>query len=246
MLRDNDVILLLGAGCSYKAGIPMSEGMLLELHGKLQDDPDWKQHYNLYCNLRGLILRADAKLGKFNESFNIERLVASLTEIEHRHLNVLNPFIGSLHQDLVSVSGDNCGALGDFRRRILQQLKSWVQIPHYETADYYRGLFDFQATYTYPLRVFTLNYDLCVEKSTPSGRTLERGFDPHTHLWDAQRFEPTDTDAPSIYYYKMHGSIDWARELAKGNVVKEVQNTPEEPDLIFGTVNKLYPMSLIH
>jgi hypothetical protein len=241
MLRDNDIILLLGAGCSFKAGIPTSERMLIELHGRLKPDADWRQYRSLYCNLRGLILRADAKQGKFNESFNIERLVASLTEIEHRELNVLNPFIGSLHQDLTSVTGDNGAMLCDFRRSILQQLKSWVQVPHYETAEYYRGLFDFQAAYTYPLRVFTLNYDLCVEKTTPAGRTLERGFDTSTHLWDAQRFEPTDTDAPSIYYYKMHGSIDWERDSDRGNVVKEVQNTPEVPDLIFGTVNKLYP-----
>lgn len=241
MLRNNDVIVLLGAGCSFKAGIPTSDRMLTELHGLLEEKRDWKAFHPLYCCLRGLILRADAMLGKFNESFNIERLVASLGEIEHRENNVLSPFINSLHPDLEREAGENLRLVTDFRQRIVERLKDWVQIPHYEVADYYRSLFEFAAAYTYPLRVFTLNYDLCLEKNTPPEKMLERGFDRTTHLWDWRRFEPKDTDSVSIYYYKMHGSIDWERDAAHGNVVRDVENTPLQPDLIFGTVHKLYP-----
>lgn len=241
MLRNNDVIVLLGAGCSFKAGIPTSDRMLMELHDLLKQENNWKEFHPLYCCLRGLILHADAMQGKFNESFNIERLVASLGEIEHRTQNVLNPFIGSLHHDLEQAAGSHYHLVTKFRQQIVERLKNWVQIPRYEEANYYQKLYDFAADYNQALRVFTLNYDLCLEKNTPSGKILERGFDRSTHLWDWRLFEPKDTDPPSMYYYKMHGSIDWERDKGQGNVVKEVQNTPLEPDLIFGTVNKLYP-----
>lgn len=241
MLLNNDVIILLGAGCSFKAGIPTSDKMLIEMHDLLERDSSWKKFHALYCCLRGLILHSDAMLGRFNESFNIERLVTSLGEIEHIEKNVLNPFVSALHPDLEHSAGDNRRLVVEFRQRIVERLKDWVQIPHYEVADYYRSFFEFAATYTYPLRVFTLNYDLCMEKNTPPEKMLERGFDRTTHLWDWRRFEPKDTDSPSIYYYKMHGSIDWERDAAHGNVVKDVENTPLEPDLIFGTMHKLYP-----
>jgi hypothetical protein len=236
MLLNNDVIVLLGAGCSFKARIPTSDKMLTELHDLLEQNLSWKKFHPLYCCLRGLILRADALLGKFNESFNIERLVASLGEIESLEKNVLSPFVNSLHPDLEREAGENRQLVTEFRQRIVERLKDWVQV-----AEYYRSLFDFAAAYTYPLRVFTLNYDLCLEKNTPPEKTLERGFDRTTHLWDWRRFEPKDTDSVSIYYYKMHGSIDWQRDVAHGNVVKDVENTPLEPDLIFGTMHKLYP-----
>ena len=239
-LRNNDVIILLGAGCSFAAGIPTSDKMLIELHDLLNKHENWKEFHPLYCCLRGLILHADAMQGKFNESFNIERLVAALGEIDHREQNVLNPFIGSLHNDLQQVAGKNFELVRTFRQRIVERLKNWVQIERYEKAAYYGSLYDFADLYNQALRVFTLNYDLCLEENTPSGKTLERGFDRSTHLWDWRLFEK-DNDPPSIYYYKMHGSINWLRDKGQGNVVKEIQSTPDEPDLIFGTVNKLYP-----
>jgi hypothetical protein len=241
MLRNNDVIVLLGAGCSFKAGIPTSDKMLTELHDILNHDNNWKEFHPLYCCLRGLILHADAMQGKFNESFNIERLVAALGEIEHRAQNILNPFIGSLHQDIEKAAGSDYQLVSKFRQQIVERLKTWVRPPRYEDAAYYQKLYDFAATYNQALRVFTLNYDLCLEKNTLPGKTLERGFDRSTHIWDWRLFEPKDTDAPSIYYYKMHGSTDWVRDKQKGHIVIEVDEPPLEPDLIFGTVNKLYP-----
>ena len=45
-------------------------------------------------------------------------------------------------------------------------------------------------------------------------------------------------DEPDIYLYKLHGSIDWKRDL-KTNIVEFVNREPTEPDLIFGTQNKM-------
>lgn len=241
MFRNDDVIILLGAGCSRKAEIPTSDMMLMKVYGFLEPGKEWHKYHALYCCLRGLILHSDAMQGKFNESFNIERLVISLGEIENRKENYLNPFVGSLHTDLVKAAEVELQLVGEFRQLIVKQLREWVQIGDYRKADYYQKLFDFQSAYNQPLRLFTLNYDLCLERNRPSSKTLERGFDETSREWKANRFSSESSDAPSIYYYKMHGSIDWERDTQRGNVVKEVDNTPAEPDLIFGTANKLYP-----
>ncbi len=104
--------------------------------------------------------------------------------------------------------------------------------------DNYTRFFDFQETYNFPLRVFSLNYDLCLEKNKPSGKYLERGFDPESRSWDSGRFYPAHEE-PDLYLYKLHGSLDWERDEGKGNIVIEVDNIPKMPDLIFGTDYKL-------
>lgn len=226
MLREDDLIVLLGAGCSAAAKIPTSERMLTEVHGLLEHDHGWKKFHPLYCCLRAMILRSDALQGRFMEVFNIERLAASLGEIEKRQHNVLYPFMESLNRELSDVAGSEFKLVSEFREKILERLKNWIQIPRYEQADYYRYFFDLASGLNYALRVFTFNYDLCLEKNIPHGKTLERGFDKSSHEWDWRLFESREEEVPSIYYYKMHGSIDWERDSGQGNIVREVQNTP--------------------
>lgn len=68
---------------------------------------------------------------------------------------------------------------------------------------------------------------------------MGRGFDPESRVWDWRRFDPREDYQPSVYLYKIHGSIDWKREKESGNILKEVEDNPDEPDLIFGTDYKL-------
>ncbi len=42
-----------------------------------------------------------------------------------------------------------------------------------------------------------------------------------------------------MYLYKLHGSIDWEREEANGNILKLCDNPQPNPELIFGTAEKL-------
>jgi hypothetical protein len=241
-LRSDDVIILLGAGCSRKAGIKTSDMMIVNVHDFLKEGEKWHKYHALYCAIRGLILHSDSLQGKFNENFNIERLVISLNEIEKRKENYLNPFIGTVHPDLEQSSGTDFNLVREFKEDIVKQLREWVHISDYRTADYYTHFFDFQSEYTHALRIFTLNYDLCLEKNCPVDKNLERGFDKTTREWQADRFKENENQSQtSVYYYKMHGSIDWKRDKERGNIVREVENMPEDPDIIFGTINKLYP-----
>jgi len=97
---------------------------------------------------------------------------------------------------------------------------------------------------TFPLRVFTLNYDRCIEENNNRrcfGFNIERGFEEEetNRLWNYKRFDEVNPNTePDIYLYKLHGSIDWERD-EETKVVSCIDGTPSKPDLIFGTQNKL-------
>ena len=156
MLREDDVIVLLGAGCSAHAKIPTSERMLTEVHGLLENDHTWKKFHPLYCCLRAMILRSDAMQGKFNEVFNIERLASSLGEIQNRQHNVLFPFVEALNKDIADVAGNNFELVAEFREKLLDRLKNWIQIPRYDQADYYHYFFDLANSYVKPLKMIVI------------------------------------------------------------------------------------------
>lgn len=91
----------------------------------------------------------------------------------------------------------------------------------------------------FPLRVFSLNYDLLLEKKLEEeGLTIERGFEEDTGEWNYKRFTEL-SEEPDIYLYKLHGSIDWERDR-ETQVVRYVDSIPREPDLIFGTQYKMH------
>lgn len=88
------------------------------------------------------------------------------------------------------------------------------------------------------MRVFSLNYDLCFEKAKPTDYEypLELGFDEGRE-WKWEKFEAHESPDVGIYLYKLHGSIDWKRDSK--NTLKTLDNISSEPDLIFGTIDKL-------
>jgi hypothetical protein len=238
MFREDEIIILVGAGCSAEACIPTTKAMIDKLEGLLKCH-DWKEYSKFYDFIKSACQYADGIKGKFEENFDIERLINVISELEKKENSILYPFIGSWNPRLLEIAGYDFDIIVKFKQKILQELKKWVSLEHYKSADYYRRFFDFQSEYNYSLRVFSLNYDLCLEKNRPEDRELERGFDTDTRTWDWKRFEPREEYQPAIYLYKLHGSIDWKRELEKGGILKEVDNIPEVPDLIFGTDYKM-------
>ena len=65
--RSNDVIVLLGAGASAKAGIPVSGKMNEDIEEFLRVRPDWQDFANLYHFVKCSILYA-ASLRRENVS----------------------------------------------------------------------------------------------------------------------------------------------------------------------------------
>lgn len=238
MFKENEIIVLIGAGCSMDAGIPASREMIEKLENLL-DTSEWRKYKDFYYLIKSAILYSDGIKGKYTNDFDIERLAIVLGELEKKDNCILYPFIGSWNPKLIETAGHEFKIIGEFKRKILKQLREWVSLENDNRAKYYKNFFDFQSEYNYSLRIFSLNYDLCLERSKPQDKDLERGFDPETRIWDWRRFDPREDYQPSIYLHKIHGSINWKREVERGNILREVDNNPSEPDLIFGTDIKL-------
>jgi hypothetical protein len=241
--KKDEVLVLLGAGASVDAGIPHSAQMVQHIEDALKSE--WQQYRELYNYVRSAIFYADGIRGTFQVAYNIERLVVSLDELARREEHPLYPFIGAWNPRLTQVAGPAFENVSEFRRKILDKLRhEWVEIANYEKAGYYTGLIRFQKELNYPLRVFSLNYDLCVEKAyqVEYYEFPERGFDKADRCWTHSLFEEASPAEKNLYLYKLHGSIDWMWESETGRLTFSDSSSTikvEDGALIFGTSYKL-------
>lgn len=247
--RAKDIIFLLGAGASAEAGIPPSAAMISKLEEKLQADKEWKPFGDLYNHVKSAILYKDGLAGRFGSgvSYNIETLVNTLYELERNEEHPLYPFIAAWNARFASLAGDRFGRVRDFRHRILELLKHWVCPDDPTEGSYYQGLVAAQRAFTFPLRIFSLNYDLCVERLQSVEFNVETGFSGFgpKHIWSYERFielERGENAPPQAFLYKLHGSIDWKRHpdtKALSRVEQVHPILPDEMEIIFGREAKL-------
>ncbi|MEZ5277052.1 MAG: SIR2 family protein [Opitutaceae bacterium] len=250
--KSKDIIFLLGAGASAEAEIPPSGQMIDHIEELLtgKDHAEWSPYATLYNHIKSAIHYAAGLKGQFRDgvAYNIETLVNTLYELERNEEHPLYPFIASWNSRLVSLSRGDDGDFSkvrDFRRLILNQLKSWVSPDDISLADYFQGLIPLQRGLTFPLRIFSLNYDLCVERLNTLEFRVETGFEGigPKFPWDWERFEDSNAGPtpPEIYLYKLHGSINWKRDATRNLICLEQTEgiAPEKMDLIFGRDLKL-------
>lgn len=241
-VRSTDVIFLLGAGASAEANIPTSADMVQKIERLIREDEGWREYDQLYYHIKSGIFYAAGLRGYFNESvqFNIETLVNTLYELERNEEHPLYPFIASMNSRLVSLAGKDFSRIREFRRMILSQLKQWMSPDNLSTAAaYYEGFRAIQRDLNFPLRIFTLNYDRCVERIARDDFRVETGFGGFgpDHPWSWERFDDNGSEVPQIYLYKLHGSIDWKRDPNTNRLYQVEQTASVEPDkmvLIFG------------
>ena len=159
--------------------------------------------------------------------FNIETLVAALTELERHISHPLYPFVATWNQRLWDLAGKGFKEVANFKDAVLSALQGWILVEGIEkNASYFAGLKDLRRSLEHPLRIFSLNYDRCLETLEGTPRKpfhIEQGFGTietnPDRTWDWRRMqsdlagrdsvEMRDTD---IFLYKLHGSIDWNRD----------------------------------
>ena len=238
--KENDIIFLLGAGASADAGIPVSSQMVKNIENLLKTS-EWEKYKDLYFLIKSGI-NYSAGLSGDLPLFNIETLLFVLEELVQKERHLLYPFIGSWNIRFNEVIRDDFKLIQTFQKEIKKQLKNWVGIEDASKSEYFKYFKTLKVQLNHSLRVFTLNYDKCIEVNTNNTGfefSLERGFERDTKKWNHKRIsERVRDDEPDIYLYKLHGSIDWKRDK-ETNVVKYVDNEASYPDLIFGTQNKL-------
>ena len=242
VFKQNEIILLLGAGASVDAGIPDSVNMVRKIHDAVsEENTEWGRFRDLYRYIRSSIFYADGIDGIFDAdvAYNIERFVNVLDELQKKERHTLFPFVGTWDPKLLDVAGSNFDHVKTFRNEIIDVLrKKWVVLPKKETASYYASLRRFHQEYGHPLRVFSLNYDLCVEEICGYD-IVQRGFSQRR--WDWRQFDETSDDLSPIFLYKLHGSIDWHftddGSVTYSDSTSGISN--DEIALIFGTAYKL-------
>ena len=242
IFKRDEIILLLGAGASVEAGIPDSNDMVREIENIVSGEAsEWSRFKDLYRYIKSSVLYADGLEGIFGDNvpFNIERLVNVLDELRKKERHTLYPFVGAWNPKLLDVAGNEFENVHEFRSAIIHILRNkWIALPKREKAGYYSGLLRFQNEYEYPLRVFSLNYDLCIEE-TCGLKNVQRGFSGRE--WDWRLFDETSDDPVPLLLYKLHGSTDW--HFTSNDRVTYSDSTSsitdEDVALIFGTSYKL-------
>lgn len=94
-MRDGDLIILLGAGCSVEAGIPASRHMVTRLEDDLASNSRWEDYRELYYFLKAALIYADCMKQRAHGDPDIERVVNTLGELEKNRDCTLYPFIGA-------------------------------------------------------------------------------------------------------------------------------------------------------
>ncbi len=238
--KHDELVVLLGAGASVEAGIPDSNEMVRRVEQQTSEG-EWQDCRELFRYLRSSVFYADGLDGitGANVQFNIERLVNVLDELRKKERHTLYPFVGAWNPTLQDVAGAGFERVNQLRDRIVSVLRGqWVALAETESADYYRGLLRFQEEFGHALRVFSLNYDLCVENSCGQG-AVQRGF--ADRVWDWRLFDEGPNEGTRIFLYKLHGSLDWY--FAENGAVSYSDSPSKIADddvaLIFGTSYKL-------
>lgn len=246
-IRSKDIIFLLGAGASAEAGIPTSADMIQRIQELLKNDKKWEKYANLYNHVKSAIHYSAGLRGYFNDqvNYNIETLVNTLYELERNEDHPLYPFIAAWNSRFVALAQPGFSGVREFRRLILEALKKWMCPEDTSDGDYYFGLARLQKVLNFPLPVFSLNYDLCVERLNDRDFRVETGFGGFgpRNVWDWERFEEmSPPPLPQIMLYKLHGSINWKRDDSTKQLfsVEQIENIDSDRmEVIFGRDFKL-------
>ena len=242
-MNSSDVIFLLGAGASRDAGLKTSDEMTLRLEEKLQGG--WKDYARLYNVVKAGILYGGALKGEPRTTVNIEELVNVLTELERCEDHPIYPFIASWNMVLKEEAGGDFLRIQEFRKMIIKALvEDWVKLEDARRAEYFGNFKTFQSSLGTNLKIFSLNYDVCVEtgcerKSVFTGFVHEN--DRAGEVWNEQAMKSDDLITAPIRLYKLHGSVDWRKEgekLVSYDSPKQCEDAGNY-QLIFGTANKM-------
>lgn len=238
---EDKIIILLGAGASCDAGMRNSIQMITDIENLLKGE--WSNFKDLYNYIQSSHYHLERIKGIEPKMimFNIENLVGLLNviiNISEKNIDVY-PFIGSWEKELLVVAGQKLELAVKFKTEILGKLKNnWLSPDDFKRKSaYYKKLKE--TGYTMPLRIFSLNYDMCVEENLGI-ENIERGFSDEK-IWDYRRYEPSQEQEISYFLYKLHGSLDWKRNpqnrLTYSDSISSID--PLNMEIIFGIQNKL-------
>ena len=238
-----ECIFLLGAGASVDAGMPMVKPLTEQLKHRLANIPD--VHGNLRPEFRQIFDLIEAHdpsvAGNYERWFEWIRLLLEVQREPFRRIVEIR-----LDRPLREAMAHLPLVVGGELARVLGSCQS--------DPGYLARLVDFIPDQG-RLKVFSLNYDCCLEEACQSaGIGLTTGFDPMTKRWNPSLFR---TEGHGINLYKLHGSLRWhgmrdeslpdeqfqprleLMELHPEQRLPPHFEMRQEPELVLGPGNKL-------
>ena len=188
----SDIVFLLGAGATVDAGMPTIKDLtqcIRERLPYLKDVNGKKGFEKLFDTLAGIDPDVNNNYERF---FEYLQLITRATGDREKHL-----FTVSLSADLLDRAGHLPYVIGDLVKEIFYELQD---LP---SQDYLFYLDDFIPAQE-RLKVFTLNYDLCVENAC-----INKGISLTTGFGDAWQPDLFSIPERGINLYKLHGSLTW-------------------------------------
>ena len=197
--NENSIVFLLGAGASVKAGMPTVAQLTNELKHSLLTLPDVNGiHRPEFKEIFDLIEKNDDSVANNYERFF--EWISLLLRVNE------DPFRKLVHTTLPPSMIDSMAHLASVAGAEITRLLSAYSDKSDYNSDYLARLSDFLPDKG-RLKVFTLNYDCCVEDAClTAGIDITTGFDPKTKKWNPSLFK---TNIRGINLYKLHSSIRW-------------------------------------
>ena len=242
------LIVLLGAGASKNAGLPLANELTEHLQAKLENLGDRRLLEALGLILGAMAFRNGIRGKSTGVTHNIEAVLRVAEQLSKRNDQPLSTFVGSWHPALEQLAPNGEGVVFEsLVSTAYEVLQDKLQTPDKPTKfKYLADVWELTRAFDSdePPPIFSLNYDLLVEKAFEhKGKPITTGF--FKGLWTPGEFDKTDT----LKLYKLHGSLGWVRDpltsllydrnaaLLREDISFESPDTPDE--LIFGTDNKL-------
>ncbi|MGD0919390.1 MAG: SIR2 family protein [Thermodesulfobacteriota bacterium] len=193
--NENDLIFLLGAGASVDAGLPTVAKLTQDLRKNL---PTLSDSYGTarpeFGELCDFIARIDPIVeGNYERFFEWVRLLLDVQKEPFRKI-----ITARISDSLIEAAAHLTSVVGGEVARILESKRP--------SPDYLGRLADFLPEKG-RLKVFTLNFDCCLEDACQAaGVTLTTGFDPIKRKWKPSLFQ---SKSKGMNLYKLHGSLRW-------------------------------------
>lgn len=258
MNEENRLALLAGAGLTVDAGLPASVDLANRLRERLLDMSqsseggstaaelrEQARHWlSLFNFLNGGVRFQEGVLNRDpGMAVNIEQIAIAALELQARKTSPLAAYAAGWHRRIEQLEENRPELLGSFVNFMYSRLEEWLTLADPKTASYLRGLGGLSIDGV-GLDIFTLNYDLCIERALTTDKLrFSNGFDS-TGVWSPAEFK----EATHIRLYKLHGSLDWvddeiyglcSLEFPRHQNAETIKGDDLRPQLIFGTAHKL-------
>lgn len=207
--RHSPVVVLLGAGASVDAGLPVSTQITQRLADELQQRSETELLHAIDYIAGALNNPATRSLGLNSATLDIELLLRTATSLAEKQNNPLSKFVSQWHEGLTAIDPSGDGVLF---RRLMRETKSFLpqllqpnKAVRY-LAEVHRLMGALPNKHRLAPVVFTLNYDLCLEQALREANLqFTTGF--RRGMWSPSEF----VDPRRIRIFKLHGSLGWVR-----------------------------------